>query len=662
MMNMVRRGVAVLAVLTSLVGVSKGAAAADRFVPGEYETIQGAIDAADDGDVVHVGPGVYPESILWEGKAIALVGAGAGATIVDPSAGGRCITLNNVPGTARLEGITCQNGVAQEGGGVLVVGGAPVLRSCVFQGNTATDGPGGGALIVESSATVERCSFIANEALLPFSAAGGGGLAAIRTVDLRVTDSFFSANRAARGGGMALNVTSRTTVEGCHFESNDGGGLASPGDGDISVRGSTFLDNRGRGGMELGPINIATIEDCVFERNTSNAGGGGLLVRLSDVEVKNCDFIDNRSATHGGGMAFSEAGGFVSDCRFHGNEAPFGGGFSVPNTAEVSMSGCSFQGNRAGIDGGGMRATLEVILAVNDCSFTGNVAGRDGGGAFLETVIEPPTPAIVVNRSIFRANEAGRDGGGMRLLSERAAEVTDCLFDRNEAKSSGGGLFVRGSRFSFFPSTMTLTHCTFFGNALGGVAATGLTDLSVLNSIFWQDQGGELLVTSPAEVSVTYSDVQGGFPGAGNIDADPLFIDAASGDLRLRPDSPCKDAGLLVPGLPPTDLAGNPRVVGPAPDMGAYEITALERVQGLIDDVQALVDTGTLTPGRGNALEVKLDGAADSLLEGEARPAVNQLNAFINQVSAFVRSGKLSPAEGQALIAEAEAIATNPGI
>jgi hypothetical protein len=63
--------------------------------------------------------------------------------------------------------------------------------------------------------------------------------------------------------------------------------------------------------------------------------------------------------------------------------------------------------------------------------------------------------------------------------------------------------------------------------------------------------------------TVTYRDVQGGWSGTGNIDADPLFVNAAGGDLRLASDvSPCVDAGdNNTPGLPATDLAGNPRVV-----------------------------------------------------------------------------------------------------
>ncbi len=84
---------------------------------------------------------------------------------------------------------------------------------------------------------------------------------------------------------------------------------------------------------------------------------------------------------------------------------------------------------------------------------------------------------------------------------------------------------------------------------------------------------------------LTYSDVQGGWPGIGNIDADPLFVDPDSGDFRLMPGSPCNDAGdnTAVPVGITTDLDGNPRFVDdlgtidtgngdpPIVDRGAYE-------------------------------------------------------------------------------------------
>jgi len=110
------------------------------------------------------------------------------------------------------------------------------------------------------------------------------------------------------------------------------------------------------------------------------------------------------------------------------------------------------------------------------------------------------------------------------------------------------------------------------------------SNLTAKNCIFWGDSSEEIIVLL-GTTTVTYSDVQGGFPGTGNIDGDPLFVDPDNGDLRLQAGSPCIDAGdntAVTEGIT-TDLDGNPRFLDvpetpdtgngtlPIVDMGAYE-------------------------------------------------------------------------------------------
>ena len=72
---------------------------------------------------------------------------------------------------------------------------------------------------------------------------------------------------------------------------------------------------------------------------------------------------------------------------------------------------------------------------------------------------------------------------------------------------------------------------------------------------------------------MTFSDVQGGYPGMGNIDANPLFANAAAGDFHLLPCSPCIDTGdNAAPDLPATDFEGDPRIDNGTVDMGVDEV------------------------------------------------------------------------------------------
>ena len=72
---------------------------------------------------------------------------------------------------------------------------------------------------------------------------------------------------------------------------------------------------------------------------------------------------------------------------------------------------------------------------------------------------------------------------------------------------------------------------------------------------------------------MTYSNVQGGFVGEGNLDVAPGFVDVANGDFHLAADSLLIDAvdPGFVPGGGNFDMDGDPRLVASAVDMGADE-------------------------------------------------------------------------------------------
>ena len=167
---------------------------------------------------------------------------------------------------------------------------------------------------------------------------------------------------------------------------------------------------------------------------------------------------------------------------------------------------------------------------------------------------------------------------------------------------------MRNSGFSLAP---TLVNCTFSGNVSGdgggGVQSSQDAAPTMTNCILWGDSPNEIVTQEGSTATVLYSNIQGGFPGTGNIDADPLFVDPDNGDFRLSPGSPCIDAGdnTAVPQDITTDLDGNPRFVdypcvhdtgnpdgiNPIVDIGAYEFQDASAIADLnLDGVVGMTD------------------------------------------------------------------------
>ena len=167
---------------------------------------------------------------------------------------------------------------------------------------------------------------------------------------------------------------------------------------------------------------------------------------------------------------------------------------------------------------------------------------------------------------------------------------------------------------------------------------------TLTNCILWGDSaptGPEIFNYGTSSPTVSYSDVQGGWSGIDNINADPLFADA---DGRLSPGSPCIDAGNNSAVTVITDLDGNPRIVGIAVDMGAFEVGPIVVLATMVIDLD-------LQSGIENSLLAKLDAAQ----KANDSVAINLLQSFINAVEAQ-RGNKIPEADADTLIAETQHI------
>jgi len=222
----------------------------------------------------------------------------------------------------------------------------------------------------------------------------------------------------------------------------------------------------------------------------------------------------------------------------------------------------------------------EVI--VSECSFVDNVCTNVGGA--MSNVLSDPT----LTDCTFSGNVSTYSGGGM-YNQWGEPTLINCLFEGNTAGGDGGGAIANK-----IDSHPVVTNCTFCFNtttngSVGGIVTTdaigGHSTMTINNCILFFNDNGQILDADGAVTTVSYSDIQGGHPGPGNIDADPLFAEPGNGDYRLSAGSPCIDAGdnSAVPAQITTDLDGNTRFVDdpctedtglgdpPIVDMGAFE-------------------------------------------------------------------------------------------
>jgi parallel beta-helix repeat protein len=381
-----------------------------------------------------------------------------------------------------------------------------------------------------------------------------------------VTNCIFRDNIAQYGGGMVNSNYSSPKVTNCNFSGNistysyNGGGMINADDSSPNVTDCTFRDNQAVSGGGMGNTNSSpTVTNCTFHDNHAAAGGGMCNRFNSSPTVTDCTFSNNDASGSGGGMHNYECSPTVTDCTFSGNEASESGGGMRNDNSSSTVTNCIFIGNSA----------------------TGTYFYNGGGGMFNDYC-----SSLTVTNCTFSGNKASVNGGGIYNYSS-SPTVTNCTFRRNTADGSGGAMLNWSS------SNPSVINCTFIGNLAGnggGMYNYSLISPTVTNCILWGDEPDEIY-NSSASPTVTYSDVQGGYAGVGNIDADPCFVDPNNPDpnlwnLRLKLVSPCIDAGnstALVDVSISQDLDGLMRFVDIASvpnngtglfefvDMGAYE-------------------------------------------------------------------------------------------
>ncbi|MEE9554512.1 MAG: right-handed parallel beta-helix repeat-containing protein [candidate division Zixibacteria bacterium] len=250
--------------------------------------------------------------------------------------------------------------------------------------------------------------------------------------------------------------------------------------------------------------------------------GGGIFVDQSDPIILDNKIIGNSSEQHGGGIFAAVSRSIINDNIFKTNSAECGGAICCERADPIIINNTMVD-NTVSYLGGGFSCLFDSNPTISNNRIGRNTADYGGGIAFEHA------DGIIHNNIIF-ANSA--DGGGGLYFSVGS----DPIISNNTIWGNSALIdFGRG----------------------GGIYSHSNSNPTIINTIFWADSalysGGDEIYLNESFPSITYSNIQGGWEGEGNIDTDPLFRDPENGDFHLMStecgdslDSPCIDTGSLA--------------------------------------------------------------------------------------------------------------------
>lgn len=349
----------------------------------------------------------------------------------------------------------------------------------------------------------------------------------------------------------------------------------------------------GRAFVAAGGVSSAARIDGFTIRNGrrtgTNAEGGGMRIKNSSPTIRACVFENCESSSNGGAVSLEQSSTLIAGCTFDGNKAlsGYGGAVSISGGASPRVLDSRFTNDRA-LSGGALLSSL-TSSSIERCEFLANTAVQSGGAIYAEASM------LIVDQCCLAGNN-GKSGGAVATYRS-AWRLLNCTVVDNAATTTAGAFYFVTSSL---PITAQVWRNDLFRNNTAPTGTPIHLQWATLDVASCNLQGGQSSITVGASGNV--------FWGPGNLDLDPLFVDAdgpdnnpltfGDNDYRLALSSPCVDSGdntavaldvfdLDLDGNTsepvPFDLDGNARFfdipsapntgVGPPPivDMGPWE-------------------------------------------------------------------------------------------
>ena len=518
-----------------------------------FATIQTAIDSSSDGDTVLVTAGAYVESIDFNGKNI-VVGSYlllypdslslVSETIIDGDNTLRPVKIDN----GKIIGFSVLNGYPSEGidyGSSISVNNTCEISYCLI--NTSYNGYVLGFWQIDSvnidHITLNPAQNTTGDGMV-WNEPGNGQSIIIKNSYI-VPAHISEYSEQSEGWEVSISYCASTNEFTAYnddstnitvnpFFCNVAGGDFSLGSNSPLIGADENGANMGALGVGCGIINqvlnvpadYATIQggiDAAIDGDTVLIHPG--IYEGAYLYNKNINLFSLYSTTGDTG--------YISNTIIDGDDD--GCTLMIYGNIDEStrISGFTIQNGTGCVYGQGGGLYIEGSPVVDNLVIKDNNALLNGGGICVNLNSSPTFRDLIVK------NNTGELGAGIYVTGS-TIDMQNCVISNNSANSKGGGVFIAHAT-----SGTNLVNVTITGNTAaesGGGIYCEDSSPSLVNSILWNNLPEEIYIYSDT-VIVTYSDIQGGWEGTGNIDSDPLFCNPASGDYALADNSPCVGTG-----------------------------------------------------------------------------------------------------------------------
>lgn len=357
------------------------------------------------------------------------------------------IVLEDVEAHNFVEGIGIQKPLVINGNGHYIDARNSARIFTIFpnievklNGITFKNGTGkfGGAIVNLSNLTISTCFFNENN-----SEVGG---AVYNKSQILITDSHFNNNKASTIGGAIANFGTLNLINN-HFNSNfsiiDGGAINNQDNSTMVASKCYFKENNAGNGGAIGCIENVELDNCEFTNNTSDKNGGSLSCQSGILTINHCVFNNNRSE-NGGALSVNKMGiSKIFDCQFNENVAKYGGSIDV--YGELIITESDFIKNSSPESGGAIFIEKDAKSEISICNFNNNEAISGEFGSVLAN--RGDTKLI---KSNFINNNTYQ--GAVSNQPDAILDVSGCCFNQNIARMGGalsnfGNLTLYDSKF-----------------------------------------------------------------------------------------------------------------------------------------------------------------------------------------------------------------------